>query len=273
MRKIRRKLRALGLVCISGYMLLYILPLVIAAGYSVVDSPVRRAFVGLSHYRAVLTNDYFRLAVGNTLRLALLTVPLVLLAAIVIAYWLQDGQRLWLISLLVLPMFLPSAAVAMVYKQLFDPFQGLLLAVLPASALPLLSLVVFFLWRYLGFFALLMLSGYRSLPPSLHEAAQLDGLSPWGAYRRIALPCLRPVLLFCAVMGLAYNLRLYREAYILYGAYPSESVYLLLHYQQNHFVRLNYANLSVSSIVLLIPVALLMGIALRLDHRWREDLS
>lgn len=271
MRRIHRWFAVAGVLCMLPFLLLYVAPLTITALYSLVQSPRDLTFVGFSHYRSVVENRFFQIAFGNTLRLLLYAVPPTVCAAILLAYCLERFRLPLLLALFVLPMFIPSAAVTLVFKQLFDPYQGLLLRCLPARSLSMLSLVAFFVWRYAGFFTLLITTGYRLLSPAAAEAALLDGASPLGAYLRVSLAQMRPQLLFAATLAVAYGLRMYREAYLLYSAYPDTSIYLLTHYQQNHFMKLQYANLSVAAILFLLPACALLWGFLRLDRRWRED--
>jgi len=271
LRRVNSWFLRIGGLFIGVFMLLYVLPLALTLVYSLVQRPNNLVFVGADNYLAVLGNRYFRLAFSNTLMFLVYAIPLTLLSCLAAAYLLDRIGLIMLLPFMVIPMLLPSASVALIFKQLFDPFQGLLRRFISAESLPMLSLIVFYFWKHMGFFTLLIITGQRMLSPAIFEAAMIDGASPFKAYIRVSLPQLRPMLLFAGALLAAYALRMYREAYMLYGAYPPESVYLLTHYQQNHFTKLNYTNLSVSAILFIVPTCIGLGFLLKLDRHWRED--
>ena len=81
---------------------------------------------------------------------------------------------------------------------------------------------------------------------------------------------MKAVMLFALVYLVMVSQRLFREAYVLYGAYPSESIYMVQHYMNNHFARLNYPTLASAAMLLTVFLAGLMLPLLCLFQRAQE---
>jgi trehalose/maltose transport system permease protein len=70
-------------------------------------------------------------------------------------------------------------------------------------------------WKSTPFMALLLLAGLQSIPPALGQAARIDGVSPWGIFRHITLPLLRPALLVAVIFRILDALRIFDLPYVL----------------------------------------------------------
>lgn len=260
--KLNRRLVALALPCMAGMLLFYLIPLIGSARYSLMDSVFTQRFVGLENYRTVLCNRNFRMGVCNTAALIALGVPAVFAASLLLALFVQrHGSALHTLrATLLLPMLLPSAAVA-------DAFQKL-----PLGA-PRSVLLSIYLWKNAGFLMLIFLAALQSVPAALYEAAALDGAGVRAMLFHITLPSIAGSAGFAAVLAAAYNLRLFREAYLLYGDYPAEGAYLLQHYMNNHFYKLQYPILAAAALLffcaLLCPAALCGRIRAGRCRKWR----
>lgn len=71
-------------------------------------------------------------------------------------------------------------------------------------------------------------------------------------------------VMFSVILAITYNLRLFREAYLMYGAYPDRSVYLVQHYMNNHFSKLNYQNLTSASTLFAFALFSVLGIGMKI---------
>jgi ABC-type sugar transport system permease subunit len=138
-------------------------------------------------------------------------------------------------SLLRVIFFLPSVTsvvvITYIWKQLYSADYGYINAFLvrlglspqkwltdPKLALP--ALIVMLIWAGLGWDALIITAGLRSIPPELYDAAKVDGASDWAEFWHITLPLLRPTLLFVLVTSVIYLWGLYAQPQLLTGGGP-----------------------------------------------------
>lgn len=128
-------------------------------------------------------------------------------------------------------------------------------------------LIATYLWKNSGYDMILWLAGIDGIPDTFYEAAAVDGASPWQSFCRITLPCLLPTLGLTGVLSILNTFKVFREAYLVAGAYPHESIYLLQHLFNNWFLSLDMGRLSAAAIV--VAVALL-ALLLPFQHLLRK---
>jgi multiple sugar transport system permease protein len=87
----------------------------------------------------------------------------------------------------------------------------------------LFSTVFLIVWRFAGFYMLLMLVGLQGIPADVFEAARIDGASPLQIFRRITLPLLRPTLALTTVLCVTGSLLAFEQFYILTKGGPDNS--------------------------------------------------
>lgn len=257
MNSINRRLTLLALPFIAGFLLFYLIPWLGAIRYSFVESAFDQRFVGLDNYAATLSNRYFRLSVLNTLILIALGVPILVAASLGLALLVERlGNELPVLrAALILPMLLPSSAVANVFSTL--PLEE-----------PRVALLALYVWKNAGFMMLIFVAALSVIPREVNEAALLDGAGQARRLLSITLPLIAGAVLFATILAVAYDLRLFREAYLLYGAYPDERVYLTQHYINNHFYKLNYQRLTTASTLFMAALAVLVGCGVRMAGRF-----
>jgi multiple sugar transport system permease protein len=85
------------------------------------------------------------------------------------------------------------------------------------------STLFLIVWRYAGFYMLLMLVGLQSVPADVYEAARIDGAGRWQTFRHITIPLLRPTLALCTVLCVTGSLLAFEQFYILTKGGPDNS--------------------------------------------------
>jgi multiple sugar transport system permease protein len=85
------------------------------------------------------------------------------------------------------------------------------------------STVFLIVWRYAGFYMLLMLVGLQGIPDEVYEAARIDGASRWQTFRGVTLPLLRPTLALTTVLCVTGSLLAFEQFYILTNGGPDNS--------------------------------------------------
>ena len=232
-------------------------------------------FIGFESYVSVLNNAAFRLAAANTARFVAICIPLLLAVSLAVALLLRSigkSSAAFLKTTYLLPMAVPVASIVLLWQALFND-SGLVNSFLSGigqqpiqfmrSSAAFWVLVLTYLWRNTGYNMILWLAGLDSISDTLYEAARVDGASKIQSFRYITVPCLLPTIGLVSILSLLNSFRVFREAYLVAGAYPHDSMYLLQHLFNNWFQSLDISRLSaaatIMAIVLLAIILLMRG--------------
>ena len=169
-------------------------------------------YVGLDNYRSVLADAAFWASAWVTVKFTLGAVILEMVLGIAIAFLIHGATKGKGIirSLMVLPLATSAAVTGLFWRYLYDPQFGLINYFLGLLHLPepnwlgdytiaLWSVVIFDVWQWTPFVALIALAGLQALPREPFEAAELDGASTFRVLRTLTFPMLAPVLFLDAV--------------------------------------------------------------------------
>ena len=235
------------------------------------QSAIGGRWMGFQNYLAVLKNAAFQIAVSNTARFTLVCVPLLVALSLALAAALQRaiasvGSTLR--SAYLMPMAVPAASVVLVWKVLFHEkglMNGSLLALAGSgvdwmgSDAAFWMLVISYLWKNLGYTMVLWTAGLAGIPESVYEAAQVDGAGAWQTFLHITLPNLRGSAYTITVLSLLNSFKVFREAWLVAGDYPHESMYLLQHLYNNWFRELDFDKIAAASVMTSAVVFVLIG--------------
>ena len=219
-----------------------------------------QSFTGLSNYKTVLANEAFRLAVKNTLRFVLICIPLLLCLSLMLALLLYSQLKHagFFKTSFMIPLAIPAASMVLLWKLVFHErgLLNMLLLHLGITGSDYMNtnkafyvLVFSYLWKNIGYDMVLWLSGLNGINPSLYEAAGADGAGPWQKFRYITLPLLSPSLFIIGILSFINSFKVYREAYLISGNYPHESIYLLQHLFNNWFTSLDIQKMSAAAVL------------------------
>ncbi len=243
----------------------------------------RKPFVGLDNFVELSTDPLFLEALLNTTVIAFgvlaITIPVSLVLAGLIHS--REGYRRSGIyeACVFMPHIVSLVPAAMAWKWIFDARLGPLNAVLGLAGIasrswlfdPVLSvlcLIVLCAWQAVGYAVLIFLVGLKNVPDSLYEAARLDGASSLQAFRFIAIPLLKPVMLYVSVVTLISAYNIYAQAFVLasdgQGA-PGHLVrVLVLDMLENSFRNYRVGYAAAEAVILLAIVLVLTGVQFRL---------
>lgn len=245
-------------------LLLNVPPIMVTMYYSLVRDPFSMELAGLKNYVEMFENQYFVQAAGNTALFTCVFVPLAVLAM----FFAKGGTGATvLVSAFLLPAFLPAPSVTDVFRLIYgsDVLQGL-----DADLLEWISTGHIFLWKNMGLLMLLLLAALRSIPGSLYEAAALDGAGPFARWIYVTLPGILPMLIFCTMLSAVQAFRIFREAYLLYGSYPGDMLYMLQHYINNHFYKFNYQKIAPVSVLVLLLSCAASSVMFSIQRKWTD---
>lgn len=252
-----------------GFFLFYIIPFGISIQYSFTSGIGGLTFVGLKNYKDVLGSYAFQLAAANTFRFIGCGIPLILLLSLLLAIFLYDaaGRTRMFQSIFLYPIILPIGSVVMFFQVMLSEY-GFLNRILYRLGLPQVDwlessaafgvLLFLYIWKNCGYNIVLFLTGLNGIPIDYEDAAKLDGAGRWQYFRYIQCPLLIPSFLFVFVMSVINSFKCYREAYLLGGRYPDDSIYMLQHFMNNNFESLNYQRLSVSALLVFMIIFVLV---------------
>lgn len=210
---------------------------IIQSFYRVQELNPPTTFDGLENFQRLFSDTAVRASIGNTALYVLIGVALSTVLGIVMAVTLQKSftGRSILIAVLILPWALPGVVEGIVWTGIWDSNTGLLNSVLTSlhlidhyavflgqnRLLTIFAIELVQVWQITPLSALLVLAALQNIPGDLYEAANLDGCSPWSAFRRITLPLARPGIAIAMVQALIATLNVFDQPYVLNGAAPT----------------------------------------------------
>lgn len=278
--RFRRKIIAISFLLphMLGVLYFFLLPMVQVLLRSF-QSAVGGRWVGLQNYRTVFQNTAFALAASNTARFIAVCVPILVGLSLILTVAVQSlplvGKTIR--STFLLPMAIPAASVVLVWKALFHD-NGLVnhalldtgMGTIPwmDSGAAFWMLVLSYLWKNLGYTMVLWAAGLSAIPESCYEAAQVDGASSWQIFFRITLPNLRGTGYIIVVLSVLNSFKVFREAWLVAGDYPDESMYLMQHLYNNWFRELDFDKIAAASVICSAVIFLLIGL---LRRAWDKE--
>lgn len=221
---------------------------------------VSGAWTGLANYQKIFSNPAFLLAGKNTIRFTVVCIPMLLALSLFIAVFLHRQARFgsFLKSTFLVPMAIPVASVVLLWRFLFQS-QGLLNGILHQLGLrgqdwmnskyAFWVLVFSYIWKNLGYDIVLWIAGLSGISRNIYEAARVDGAGEWRCFLSITLPNLLPSLYTISVLSLLNSFKVFREAYLVAGDYPHESMYMMQHLFNNWFRDLDLDKMAAAAVV------------------------
>lgn len=239
-----------------GIAVFFLLPYVRVLYYSVINNQFQKKFVWFRNYIEVVDNEYFQLAMKNSLLLIAIGVPSLLLFSLVLSFLLSFSMRrfAFLRDLFIFPMLVPTAAVVLVWREFF---------VASVSPLPI---YVLFLWKNLGLCIILLTAALTTIDNTVYEAARLDGAGALRLHLQISVTLITPALFFTMLLAIMNTFKIFKESFLFYGGkYPPNHSYTLQYYMNNNFLKFDYQSLASASVLtsLLVLVIVFAGLSIQ----------
>lgn len=234
-------------------------------------------FCGLRNYKIIITNQAFLLAVVNTLRFVGTGLPLLVIFSLLLALALNRCSYVQqLKSSFLFPLAVPTATVVFIWKLFFykNGIINACIGVFGGSSVDWLGsdaafwvLIISYLWKNTGYTVVLWLAGLKNISTSLIEAAKMDGASEQKCFWYVILPELKPVLYTITILSFLNSFKVFREVYLVAGAYPQQKMYLLQHLFNNWFTSLNVDKMAAAAVCIAIIFTIFV---LFLRRIWEE---
>lgn len=274
-----------------GFAVFTLIPIVFAFLLAFMDWDGSNAvtFAGLGNFKRLPGDTFFKAALKNTILYVLGTVPLTMIASLALAIVLNQKIRArgFFRTVAFFPYVASLVAITAVWSMIFHPSKGpvnyILLKVfgMPQNQLPkwfsgslvLVTLILFSVWKYMGYYMVIYLAGLQGISAELYEAGNLDGANTWQKFCYITWPQLRATTFFVVVMLTINCFKVYDIAVMLAGGGDgklSTSATVLVYYiYQNAF---NYWDLGYSSAIAMVLFVIVLIVTL-IQFRYEKKLE
>ena len=238
-------------------------------------------FIGLANYEALLKDQIFWQALGNTAYIMLFTVICNIVLGLLIASGLKHSffGSTFLRVLFYAPGIVSVSVLAIIGIRIWDTQLGVVNYFVttllhgprvswlgnPSLVLPALSMTT--VWWTFGFPMLVFIAGLQNIPETLYEAAKIDGANPRQSFFYITIPLIMPTMLFITVTQFIAHMQVFAQSYIISGGGPgnySRTVVMYLYETAWRYFRFGYASaISVVLAAIMIVVTLILFYLLR----------
>ena len=267
-----------------GVGIFFILPFCVVVYYSLIDGVGSKNFVFLQNFIKLFDNSAFRLAAKNTLTFSAMAVPLAVVLSMVLALMLESRIPLksQFRTFFLSPMMVPVASVVLIWQVLFN-YNGTVnefimlfgadkVDWLQSQFAPVVVLLLF-LWKNLGYNMILFMAALNNIPKELLEVADVEGAGEMYKFFAIKLRYLSPTVLFVTILSLINSFKVFREVYLLAGAYPYETLYTLQHFMNNTFDSLDYQKLSAAAVLMALVMVVIIALLFKAEDWFGKDVE
>jgi len=222
-----------------GFLIFQLLPILFSIYLSLAEWNGMKAisFVGIENFATLVGDAKFWNAFQNTLIITIVCSIVGTAGSLGLAVFLEKVPDRFA-SVLRVVFFLPSVTsvvvITYVWKQLYNADSGFINLVLTEMGLSpvgwltetgtaMISLLIMLIWAGLGWDALIITAGLRSIPDEIYDASKVDGANGWSEFLYITFPLLRPTLTFVLVTSVIYLWGLFAQPQLLTGGGPVRS--------------------------------------------------
>lgn len=200
-------------------------------------------FIGFDNYKEVFQDERFFNALKNTLIYTVSYVPILVILSLALAAFINEKfiASGFYKTVLFIPAITSMAIIAIIFRFLLDGDIGYVSLALrklgisvpdflrdPETAMR--SVVLTSVWRWVGFYMVIFLSGFNSIPDSLYEAAEIDGAGKLRQFFSISLPLLMPTISFTLITNLINSFQVFDPVYVMTKGGPMFSTEVLVYY-------------------------------------------
>ena len=229
-----------------------------------------------------MSSAEFWRTLGNTAEYIILYIPLMLAASLLVATLLSQTRRGigFFRVVYYIPVLTSWVAASLIWKTVLSPQYGALNGILSIFgiqgpgwltdekwAMPAIVLVS--VWKDMGFFGLILLSGVVGINKTYYEAADLDGANGWVKFIRITLPLLTPSIFYVLIVGMINAFQLFPQIMIMTGGGPNGATQVMVERIYNYgfrYYRMGYA--SAFSWILFAIIMVFTAIQMKGQERW-----
>ena len=278
-RAMRNNLTAYSFIAPNfiGFCVFTLVPMVFAIGLAFCnwDGVHDIEFIGFKNFIDLMSDATFKTSFVNTIVYCLGTVPLTLVCSLGLALLLNQNVTLrnFFRTVSFFPYVASLVAVAAVWNMIFSPSMGpvnMLLSALGVENLPrwaagketaMITVILFSVWKNMGYYMVIYLAGLQGTNPSLVEAAELDGANKWHVFWHVTLPQLRPTTFFVTITLTIASFKVYDQMFMITQGGPGNATITLV-YDIYNIAFVNTPKYGYASAVAMVLFAMVLAITL-----------
>lgn len=271
-----------------GYFIFIFVPVILTFVLCVMKwdgSSTPMEFVGLKNFAKLFHDSGFRISVTNTLYYAVFTVPLTMVAALLIAVLLNSKIKGIVVyrTAFFFPYVASLVAVGAVWNMLFQPEFGPVNEFLKFIGIAnppkwcastdwaMTVIIIVSVWKYMGYYMVVYLAALQGISQDLYEAASIDGATGFKKFRYITIPMLKPTTFFVIIMMTIQCFKVFDLIYVMTGGGPGRSTNVLVNHIYNAaFVDFKFGYASASALVLFAIVLVVTVIQFRGEKKFTD---
>ncbi|MDO5435648.1 MAG: sugar ABC transporter permease [Clostridia bacterium] len=221
----------------------------------------------------------------NTLFYTVVTVPLTLVFAIALAWFLNKAVKgaVAFRTILFFPYVASMVAICVCWNFMLmknGPVNQFLNSLGIAfnkswtadSTMAIWAIILVSVWRNMGYYMIIYLAALQGVPAELYEAATIDGAGRWKQFRHVTLPQLRPTTFFASIMMIISCFKIYDVVAIMTDGGPGRSTKMLVTYIYTEaFSQFNFGIASAIAMILLILVLTITIIQFSMEKKFAND--
>lgn len=242
-------------------------------------------FVGVSNFIRLASDSTFLISLKNTFYYSIFTVPLTMVAALLIAVLLNSKIKgiVAFRTAFFFPYIASLVAVGAVWNMLFQPEFGPINQFLrfigidnppgwcASTEWAMSVIIIVSVWKYMGYYMVVYLAALQGIPNELYEAASIDGATGWKKLRYITIPMLKPTTFFVTVMLTIQCFKVFDLIYVMTQGGPGRSTNVLVnHIYNTAFVDFNFGYASASAMVLFVIVLVVTLIQFKGEKKFTD---
>ena len=241
-------------------------------------------FIGLDNYKNLLTDAVVWQSLLNTFKYTLIEVPFSIAIGLILAVLLNrkiKGKSFFR-TIFFLPMVAAPAAIAMVWRWLYNSEFGLFNHILnslglnsvnwiSSPSITFISIAVVGIWSILGYNLVLFLAGLQEIPRDYYEAAEIDGANGIKQFFYITIPLISSTIFFVLVTRVIGALQVFDVIYMMMDktnpAFPKTQSLVYLFYKAS-FIEGNKGYGSAIVMLLLVVIMIITIIQVKFQKKW-----
>ena len=271
---------------VAGLLIFYIYPIfkVIIDSFHEVGSFNKRSFVGLDNYLTMINDPKMWSSLINTFSYVIVIVPGTIIISLILAALLNTkikGRGFFRVVYFI-PAITMGAAVAMIWKWMYNSDHGIINAILNALGFDsvnfltnpntaLLSICLVSIWINVGYNMIILLAGIQGISKTYYEAAAIDGASPVKQFFGITLPLVTPTLFFVLITNLIGTFQTFDTIYMMIkesGIAMEATQSMVMYFFRNAFSYSKKGYASALAVFLFLIIMLVTLIQMKLQKKW-----
>jgi len=239
-------------------------------------------WIGLENFEDLLGDGRFLQAINNTFVYAAATVPTSIIAALGLAYLLNN--KVYFKKTLRMAFFIPyisnTVALAAVFKFLFNR-EGIINRGLNAligmeplnwmttpsvNKIPVILLVV---WTAIGYELVIYMAALQNVPKNLYEAADIDGATGWSKFWKITFPMISPTTFYLCIVRFIAVFKIFSSVNIMtLGTSQASNTSIVQQIYTSAFSKYQFGYASAQAMVLFVMILIITRIQFFTQKKW-----